>query len=43
MDVNAGRIIQDEATVAEVGRTIFAATCQVAAESLTAAEVQGRQ
>ena len=43
MDVNAGRIIQGEATVAEVGQTIFEATCQVAAGSLTAAEVLGHQ
>ncbi len=43
MDVNAGRIIQGEATVAEVGQSIFEATCHVAAGSLTAAELLGHQ
>jgi altronate dehydratase large subunit len=43
MDVNAGRIITGEATVAEVGREIFDRTCEVAAGRPTAAELLGHQ
>jgi len=43
MDVNAGRIMTGEATVAEVGREIFETALNVAAGALTKAEALGHQ
>jgi altronate hydrolase len=43
MDVNAGRIITGEATIAQVGQEIYNAVLEVAAGKPTAAEVLGHQ
>ncbi len=43
MDVNAGRIITGEATLAEVGREIYDMILDVAAGKRTAAEILGHQ
>jgi len=43
LDINAGRILTREATVAEVGKEIFEALLYIAAGKPTAAEVLGHQ
>jgi altronate hydrolase len=43
MDVNAGRILEGEATLAEVGREIFDLILRVAAGQATASEGLGHQ
>ena len=43
MDVNAGRIIDGESTIAEVGREIYQSVVEVAAGKLTKAEVLGHR
>jgi len=43
MDVNAGRIIAGESTIAEIGREIFESVVEVAAGKLTKAEALGHR